>query len=110
MLHKERKEFEKAEESYKKALAADGRHAPSIAALAEVQSLQGKLKDAVALIKTVDETTDWRTLMAAGEALYESEDYRHAQTAFEKTQKQNDISGQARTVIHLGARGIGRRT
>ena len=90
MLHKERKEFEKAEESFKKALSADTKHAPSIAALAQVQSTLGRLKDAVALIETIDGATDWRTLMAAGEALYESEEYKHAQTAFERTQKRMD--------------------
>ena len=100
MLHKERKEFEKAEESFKKALAVDAKHAPSIAALAEVQASLGKLKDAVALIQTVDETTDWRTLMAAGEALYAAEDYRQALAAFEKTREQmgtaKDVPPQAR--------------
>jgi len=88
MVHKERKEFERAEELLKRALVADAEHAPSIAALGEVQSSLGRLRDAVALVERIEEIKDWRTLMAAGEALYGSEEYRHAQAAFERTLEQ----------------------
>jgi len=87
---KERRDFETAEAHYRTALKNDPAHRESEAALAQVLSAMGKLREATALLSGQGQIEDWYALKSAGDTLYGAERYREAEKAYTEALAQLD--------------------
>ncbi|MBI2193848.1 MAG: protein kinase [Planctomycetes bacterium] len=82
MVARQQDDHSSAEAWLKKALERDPVHVPARTALAEILSGRGEPRDVVALLGDLADIRDWRSLVAAGEALYKARDYVRARTAY----------------------------
>lgn len=71
-----------AEMWLRKALEADPAHVPARTALAEALSAQGQPSTEASLVLDLVDVRDWRSLVAAADALYNTGDYSRAQAAY----------------------------
>ena len=76
-------DYEKAAESFRKALATDPGHQESQAALSEALASMGQIADVEKLLASIDEIKDWRTLLKAGRTLYAANRWRECQRPLE---------------------------
>jgi len=88
VIAREKSDLAKAEEWFTRALELDENHTPSRTRLAEVQTAIGKTTEAAKLVENLDAVKDWRGLVAAGDTLYEVEDFRRAEQAYGRALEQ----------------------
>lgn len=78
-----RKDFAAAEQFMKEALEKDPQHLPSKAALSRILVEAGRTEEAMKIFQS-EEVTDWQTVRATGDVLFDAKKYAEAQKAFGK--------------------------
>jgi tetratricopeptide (TPR) repeat protein len=80
----EKKDFAAARQHLGEALKLDPSHQPSKAFLALVLAASGNLAEAEKLAAETDRSTDWRAVVAAGDALFAAQRNRSAISAYQR--------------------------
>jgi tetratricopeptide (TPR) repeat protein len=80
----EKKDFDGARQNLEKATSLDPSHKPSMLLLSSVMAATGNLASLEKLVAQAAGSTDWRSLVAAGDTLMQAERYPQARKAYQR--------------------------